>query len=77
MKTEIKLTEKQKKFCDYYIETGNGAESARLAGYRGKNHDRIACENLRKMEIKAYIGDKIDKKDNERIAKQDEKTTKP
>lgn len=28
-----KLTEKQKRFVDYYIETGNASEAARKAGY--------------------------------------------
>lgn len=31
-----KLTEKQKRFIDFYIETGNGAEAARRAGYSEK-----------------------------------------
>lgn len=29
----VKLTEKQKRFIDYYIETGNASEAARRAGY--------------------------------------------
>ncbi len=33
MPKKNKLTERQKKFCDFYIETGNAAEAARLAGY--------------------------------------------
>ena len=68
----MSFTEKQKRFCDYYIETGNATEAARLAGYKGSNHDRIASENLRKPEIKRYIGNKMAKKDAERIASQDE-----
>ena len=31
-----RLTIKQKKFIDYYIETGNATESARLAGYKAR-----------------------------------------
>jgi phage terminase small subunit len=69
---DVKLTEKQKRFADYYIETGNGAESARRAGYKGSNHDNIATENLRKLAIKQYIDERITEKDNNRIAKQDE-----
>jgi phage terminase small subunit len=67
-----KLTPKQKAFCDYYIELGNGAEAARRAGYKGKAHDRIASENLRKLEIKNYIAERMAQKDKERIASQDE-----
>lgn len=67
-----KLTEKQKRFADYYIETGNGAEAARRAGYKGNNHDNIATENLRKLAIKEYIKNKMENKDEKRIASQDE-----
>jgi phage terminase small subunit len=69
---DMKLTEKQKRFADYYIETGNGAEAARQAGYQGKNHDNIATENLRKLAIRSYIDERIAEKDKERIASQDE-----
>ncbi len=31
------LTEKQKRFIDYYIETGNASKASELAGYKGKN----------------------------------------
>lgn len=67
---ERKLTEKQKRFIDFYIETGNATEAARRAGYRGNNLDRIGYENLRKLED--FVSVKIAAKDNERIAGQDE-----
>jgi len=65
-----KLTEKQKRFIDYYIETGNAAEAARRAGYKGKNLDVIGSQNLVKLRI--FIEEKLKQKDNERIASQDE-----
>ena len=65
-----KLREKQKRFIDYYIETGNATESARRAGYGGKNLDNIGSENLRKLG--KYIQEKMRDKDNKRIASQDE-----
>jgi phage terminase small subunit len=68
----LKLTEKQKRFADYYIETGNATESARRAGYKGNNLNKVASENLAKLDIKNYIDEKIAEKDAERIAKQDE-----
>ena len=40
MPKKSKLTEKQKRFCDFYIETGNAAEAARLAGYSGLTYSR-------------------------------------
>ena len=38
-----KLTEKQKRFIDYYIETANATESARRAGYSEKNSKKYWC----------------------------------
>lgn len=40
-----KLTEMQKRFIDYYIETANATESAKRAGYKGKNLNRIGSQN--------------------------------
>ncbi|MFB6364259.1 terminase small subunit [Paenibacillus elgii] len=68
----MKLTEKQKRFADYFIETGNASEAAKRAGYRGKNLNRIASENLTKPDIRKYIDVRIAEKDDARIAKQDE-----
>ena len=67
-----KLTEKQKRFADYYIETGNGAEATRLAGYKGKNLNNIASENLAKLGIKNYIDEKLTEMSNKRIASANE-----
>lgn len=68
----MKLREKQKRFADYYIETGNATEAARRAGYKGNNLNRIASENLSKLDIKNYINKRIAEKDSKQIAKQDE-----
>lgn len=55
----MKLTERQKKFCDYYIETGNATESAIKAGYSEKTAAVIGTENLIKPNIKTYINEKL------------------
>ena len=65
-----KLTEKQKRFIDYYIEKANGTEAAKLAGYKGNNLNRIASQNLSKLD--KYIKVKLQEKENNRIASQDE-----
>ncbi len=65
-----KLTEKQKRFIDYYIQTANATESAKLAGYKGKNLNRIGSENLSKLD--KYIKKRLEEKENSRIATQDE-----
>ena len=67
-----KLTEKQKRFADYFIETGNGTEAAKLAGYKGKNLNRIAAENLSKLDIKNYIDEKLTEMSSKRIASANE-----
>ena len=67
-----KLTPKQKAFADYYIETGNATESAIKAGYSKKTARVIGQENLQKPAIKAYIEERMNEKDKERIASQDE-----
>lgn len=67
-----KLTEKQKRFADYYIETGNGTEAAKKAGYKGKNLNRIAAENLSKLDIKNYIDEKLEEMSSKRIASANE-----
>ncbi|MFP7288002.1 terminase small subunit [Shouchella clausii] len=68
----MKLTEKQKRFADYYIETGNASEAARRAGYSKKTAHRIGQENMQKPAICDYIKEKMKEKDSERIASQDE-----
>lgn len=66
------LTPKQKAFADYYIELGNATEAARRAGYKGKNLNRIASENLSKLDIKQYIEERLSKIEDARIAKGEE-----
>lgn len=65
-----KLTEKQKRFIDYYIETGNASEASKKAGYKGNNLNRIASQNLSKLD--RFIKEKLEQKQNSRIASQDE-----
>ena len=65
-----KLTEKQKRFIDYYIETANATESARKAGYSKKTAKNIGKENLTKLNF--FIKQKLEEKEKERIASQDE-----
>jgi phage terminase small subunit len=67
-----KLTEKQKRFIDYYIETGNATEAARRAGYSEKTAAETGYENLRKPNIKNYIDKRLKQLKDERIAKADE-----
>ena len=52
------MTPKQKLFCEYYVGKAdfNGSKAVRMAGYKEKNADRIAYQNLRKLDIKNLVG---------------------
>ncbi len=69
---EKKLTPKQQKFCDYYIELGNGTEAAIKAGYSKKTAKVVACENLTKPYLKEYIDTRLKEMQNKSIANQEE-----
>jgi phage terminase small subunit len=68
----MKLTAKQKKFCDHYIECGNATEAAIKAGYSEKTARVIATQNLAKLACKEYIQARVEKKENPLIASGDE-----
>ena len=60
------LTEKQKRFVDFYIKTGNATEAARNAGYKHPNP--VGPENLVKLGIRAAIDARLKKIEGPRIA---------
>ena len=66
------LTEKQKRFADYYIECGNATEAAIRAGYSESSAKEIGCENLTKPNISAYIEERVKPTEEKRIATGDE-----
>lgn len=64
----MKLTLKQKAFADYYIQTGNATEAAIKAGYSKKTAYSIGEQNLKKLEVKKYIDERLEQISSERIA---------
>lgn len=68
----MKLTTKQKNFCEYYLQTGNATEAARLAGYSEKTARVIGTENLSKPAISEYIAGRRAEMDKTLIADSDE-----
>lgn len=64
----MRMTEKQKRFCDFYIETGNAKEAAIRAGYSEKTAKQIGQENLTKPDLGAYIDERLAELKNERTA---------
>ena len=67
-----KLTEKQKRFADYYIETGNATQAAVKAGYSKKYANTNANKLLQNTTIKNYIDEKLTEMSNKRIASANE-----
>lgn len=71
-KAKEKLTERQKAFCEYYIESLNATEAAIKAGYSKKTARAIGAENLTKPYIQEYIHEVVEKLRSGRIADADE-----
>lgn len=59
MKQKGKLTKRQRDFANHYIKTGNAAESARKAGYKGEYAHTAGRTFMSKESIKRYIGEKM------------------
>lgn len=66
------MTAKQQRFCDEYLIDLNATQAAIRAGYSEKNARNIASENLAKPNIQKYIEERMDEKESELIAGQDE-----
>lgn len=63
-----RLTEKQKRFVDAYIETGNASEAARRAGYKNGHEHVIGAQNLSKVNIQAAISARLKELESKRVA---------
>lgn len=68
----MKLTERQKRFADEYIISGNTYQSAIKAGYSdtyARTHVGKLLENVR---VKSYLDERLEKIGNEKIATAEE-----
>lgn len=63
----LKLTKKQKLFCEYYKSTHNATDSAIKSGYSKKTAYAIGCNLLKKIEIQEYLNSITENSDNTRI----------
>ena len=66
----MKLTEKQKRFADYYIETGNITEAARRAGYKQPHVQ--GSQTLDKLSVKTYVQSRLEELADKRIMSAEE-----
>ncbi|AIG43314.1 terminase small subunit [Streptococcus suis] len=63
-----KLTLKQRKFIDEYIICGNATEAAIKAGYSPKTAGQIGEQNLKKLEIKSAIAERMKQLESSKVA---------
>lgn len=64
----MKLTVKQKRFCEEYIVDCNATQAAIRAGYSKKTAYSIGEQNLKKLEIKTYIDEMLENVKSNNIA---------
>ena len=67
-----KLTAKQKRFCDEYLIDLNATQAAIRAGYSSKYANTNASKLLQITTIKEFIKKRMDEKEKNLIADQDE-----
>ena len=71
----MKLTSKQRKFCDLYIETGNATQSYIDAGYKATTRE-VAHANSKQLlqnhSVKKFMQEYTDKLNKDKIAQHDE-----
>ena len=63
-----KLTEKQQRFIDYYLQSGNGAAAAKKAGYAEKTANVAASKMLANVTIKSKIDERLKELESRRVA---------
>lgn len=68
----LKLTEKQKRFCDEYIISGKATDAAKKAGYSAKTARAIAHNTLVKPQVRAYVTSRLKELEDQKIADQQE-----
>ena len=66
------LNERQKRFAEAYLETGNASEAVRRAGYSERGANGVGSRLLSNASIRAYVDERLKTADKERIAKADE-----
>lgn len=59
---------RQKRFVEFFLQLGNGAEAARRAGYSAKHAHRIATRMLSNVHISAAIQARLKELESQRTA---------
>jgi phage terminase small subunit len=68
------LSEQQKKFADFFIESGNATEAYRRAGYKSKGSaaEANASRLIRNDKVQEYIQERNKQLENDRIISMEE-----
>jgi phage terminase small subunit len=69
------MTERQKRFVDYYIQTGNATEAARKAGYSENYTNNNAQKVLQSTTVQNAISERVAALESKRIADAEEVLT--
>lgn len=67
-----RMTAKQKRFCDEYLIDLNATQAAIRAGYSKKTANEQGARLLANVSVQEYIQKRMDEKEDELIASQDE-----
>jgi len=68
----MKMTNKQRRFCEEYLIDLNATQAAIRSGYSKKTAHKIGTENLQKPVIREYLDKCMREKESKLIASQDE-----
>ena len=68
----MKMTNKQRRFCEEYLVDLNATQAAIRSGYSKKTAHKIGTENLQKPVIREYLDKCMREKESKLIASQDE-----
>lgn len=68
MTAKRKLTDKQQKFADHYIASGNASDSARQAGYSASYANTHVYKLLENARVRSYIEERNAQLESDRIA---------
>ncbi|MBR3499723.1 MAG: terminase small subunit [Selenomonadaceae bacterium] len=66
------MTEQQKRFVDFYIQTANATEAAKRAGYSPRTAYSSGQRLLKQDEIRRVIDERLDGMESERIIQTEE-----
>ena len=64
----MELTEKQKRFIDFYIQLGNATEAAKRAGYSQRTAFNLGGRNLKNPLIRKELDKRLEEMKSSRIA---------